>query len=158
VFWGVVHVDPIDQVFLDPVSAEVGVLLLDVRNRLLEIEPLSVGPNKFALLGVELHVLHQITERVRELGKLLALRRMSPFEEVVEEGIVRENTVFQVVRTLFAPVAHGVDLLNRRTSIASSRDRVTDIAVKAAKRLQVAISRQNRDARSILLRFFLSRS
>jgi hypothetical protein len=32
VFRGVVHVDPIDQVFLDPVSAEVGVLLLNVRN------------------------------------------------------------------------------------------------------------------------------
>jgi hypothetical protein len=67
---------------------------------------------------------------------------MSPLEEVVKERIVRENTVFQVVHILFAPVAHGVDLLkglNRRTSIASSRDRVTDIAVKAAKRLQVAI-------------------
>jgi hypothetical protein len=63
------------------------------------------------LLGVELHLLHQITERVREFGKLLALGRMSPFDEVVEEGIIRENTVFQVVRILFAPVAHGGDLL-----------------------------------------------
>jgi hypothetical protein len=114
---------------------------------------LSIRPNKFALLGVELHVLHQITERVREFGKLLALRRMSPLEEVVKERIVRENTVVQVVRILFAPIAHGVDLLkglNRRTSIALSGDRVTDIAVKAAKCLQVAISSRNRDARSIL--------
>ena len=41
VFWSVVHVDPVDQVFLDPVTAESGILLLDVSNGLIEIEQLS---------------------------------------------------------------------------------------------------------------------
>jgi hypothetical protein len=45
--------------------AEVGVLLLNVRNGLIKIEPLSIRPDKLALLGIEPHVLHQITERVR---------------------------------------------------------------------------------------------
>jgi hypothetical protein len=64
VFWSVVHVDPVDQVFLDPVTTEARILLLNVLNRLIEVERLSVRPDKFALLGVELHVLHQITEGV----------------------------------------------------------------------------------------------
>jgi hypothetical protein len=46
------------------VTTEAGILLLDVLNRLIEVERLSVGPDKFALLGIELHVLHQITEGV----------------------------------------------------------------------------------------------
>lgn len=64
VFWSVVHVNPVDQVFLDPVTAEVGILLVDVLNGLIEVEPLSVRPDKFALPGVQLHVLHQIAEGV----------------------------------------------------------------------------------------------
>jgi hypothetical protein len=65
------------------------------------------------LRGIELHVLHEITERVGELGKLLAFGRMPPLEEILEEGIVREDTVCQIVRVLFAPTAHEVDLLKR---------------------------------------------
>jgi len=75
-FRGVVHVDPVDQVFLDPVTTEVGILLVDVRNGLIEIESLSIRPDKPALRGIEMHVLHEITERVGELGKLLAFGRM----------------------------------------------------------------------------------
>jgi hypothetical protein len=43
----------VDKVFLDPVMTEVGVLLLDVCNGLIEIEPLSIEPDKSALLGIE---------------------------------------------------------------------------------------------------------
>src|SRR4030081_2714335 len=64
-FRGVVHVDPVDQVFLDAVTTEIGILLLDVRNGLIEIESRSIRPDKPALRGIEMHVLHQITERVK---------------------------------------------------------------------------------------------
>jgi hypothetical protein len=77
---------------------------------------LSIRTDKFALLGVELRVLHQITESVGELGKLLALGRMPPLEEIVEEGIVRENIVSQVFQRFFAPSARDIGLrrgLNR---------------------------------------------
>jgi hypothetical protein len=70
-------------------------LLLDVLNRLIEVERLSVRPDKFALLGIELHVLHQITEASAS-AQLLDLGRMPPLEEIIEEGIVGENIVFQV--------------------------------------------------------------
>jgi hypothetical protein len=40
-------------------------LLLDVRNGLIEIESRSIRPDKPALRGIEMHVLHQITERVK---------------------------------------------------------------------------------------------
>jgi hypothetical protein len=63
-FWSIVHVDRVAQVFLNPVTAEVGILLLDVLNGLIEIEQLPIRPDKFALLGVELHLLHQITESI----------------------------------------------------------------------------------------------
>jgi hypothetical protein len=42
-----------------------GYLLLNVYNRLIKIEPLSIRQDKLTLRGIELHVLHQITERVR---------------------------------------------------------------------------------------------
>ena len=101
-FRGVVHVDPVDQVFLDPVTTEIGILLLDVRNGLIEIESRSIRPDKPALRGIEMHVLHEITERVGELGKLLAFGRMPPLEKILEEGIVLEDTVRQIVRVLLA--------------------------------------------------------
>jgi hypothetical protein len=85
----------------------------------MKIELLSIGPNKFALLGVEPHVLHQITERVHEFGKLLALRRMSPFEEVVKERIVRENTAFQLGGP--APEAQLAQPKSRGTSFETRR-------------------------------------
>jgi hypothetical protein len=112
-FRRIIHVDPVDQVFLDPVRTEVGILLLDVRNGLIEIEPRSVRPDEPALCDIELHVLHEIAERVGELGKLLAFGRIPPLEEIIEEGIVREDTVSRIVRVLFAPTAHEVDLLKR---------------------------------------------
>lgn len=40
-----------DQIFLDPVTTEIGVLLLDVLGGLVEVEPFSTRPDKFALLG-----------------------------------------------------------------------------------------------------------
>jgi hypothetical protein len=136
-FRGVIHVDPVDQVFLDQVATEVGVLLLDVCNGLIEIEPPSIGPDKSALLGVEVHVLHEIAERVGELGKFLAFGRMPPLEEIIKEGIVREDTVPQIVRFRFAPTAHELALLKRSEPLESSRHRVTHIhiAIKAPKRL-----------------------
>jgi hypothetical protein len=57
-FRGVVHVDPVDQVFLDPVTTEVGVLFVGARNGLIEIESLSIRPDESALRGIEVHVLH----------------------------------------------------------------------------------------------------
>jgi hypothetical protein len=84
-----------------------------MRNGLIEIEPLSIGPDKSALLGIELHVLHEIAERVGQLGKLLAFGRMPPLDEIIEEGIVREDTVTQIVHILFTPTAHEVALLKR---------------------------------------------
>jgi hypothetical protein len=82
-----------------------------VGNGLIEIEPLSIGPDKSALLGVEVHVLHEIAERVGQLGKLLAFGRMPPLEEIIKQGIVREDTVSQIVHIRFAPTAHEVALL-----------------------------------------------
>jgi hypothetical protein len=35
-----------------------------------------------------MHVLHEITERVGQLGELLAFRRILPLEKILEEGIV----------------------------------------------------------------------
>jgi hypothetical protein len=40
---------------------------------LLEIERLCVWPDQFALLGVELHVLHQVPEDITYRYALLAL-------------------------------------------------------------------------------------
>jgi hypothetical protein len=112
-FRGVVHFHPVDQVFLDPVATEVGTFLLDVRDGLVEVEQRSIGPDKPTLRGIEIHALHEIAERVGELGKLLAFGRIPPLEQILEEGIVREDTVFRIVRVLFAPTAHEVDLLKR---------------------------------------------
>src|SRR5580704_10537783 len=78
VFRSVVHLDPIEQIFLDPVTAHVGILLVDARDGLNDIEPFGIGPDELAFPGVELHVLHHIAEGVGELSKLLALRRMPP--------------------------------------------------------------------------------
>jgi hypothetical protein len=64
VFWRVVHLDPVDQIFLDPVVAAVGILLVDARDGLIEIEPFAIGPDKKTLPGVELHLLHHIAEDV----------------------------------------------------------------------------------------------
>src|ERR1700733_8624441 len=72
VLWSVIHVDPVDQIFLDPVTAEVGILRLDARDGLIDVEPFTIGPDELAFPGVELHVLHDIAEGVRELVKLLA--------------------------------------------------------------------------------------
>src|ERR1700719_2738272 len=55
VFWRVVHLDPVDQIFLDPVVAPVGILLVDARDGLIEIEPFAIGPDKKTLPGVELN-------------------------------------------------------------------------------------------------------
>jgi hypothetical protein len=112
-FRGVVHVDPVDQVFLDPVTAKVGILLLDVGDGLIEIESRSIRPDKPTLRGIEMHALHEITERVGQLGELLAFRRIPPLEKILEEGIVCEDTFFQIVRVLFAPTTHEIDLLER---------------------------------------------
>jgi hypothetical protein len=88
-------------------------LLLDVRDGLIEIESRSIRPDESALRGIEVHVRHEITEHVGELGKLLAFGRIPPLQEILEEGIVREDTVCRIVRVLFAPTAHEVDLLKR---------------------------------------------
>jgi hypothetical protein len=85
VFRSVVHVDPVDQVFLDPVTAEPGILLLDVSNGLIEIEQLSIRPDKFASLGVELRVLHRITGSVGELGKLRNYQNLKETVEAIGE-------------------------------------------------------------------------
>src|ERR1700730_7576972 len=64
VFWRVVHLDPVDQIFLDPVVAPVGILLVDARGGLIEIERFAIGPDKKTLPGVELNLLHHIAEDV----------------------------------------------------------------------------------------------
>jgi hypothetical protein len=92
---------------------EVGILLLDVRDGLIEIEQFSIRPDEPALRGIEVHVRHEVTEHVGELGILLAFGRIPPLQEIIEEGIVREDTVCRIVRVLFAPTAHEVDLLKR---------------------------------------------
>jgi hypothetical protein len=126
-FRGVVHFEPVDQVFLDPVAPEVGMFLLDVCDGLIEIESLSIGPDEAALPGVELYVLHEITERIGELGKLLPFGRMPPLEEIIEEGIIREDTVSPVIRILFAPIAHELFSLRSEPSNAvSSRHSADD--------------------------------
>src|ERR1700733_12736693 len=127
VLWSVIHVDPVDQIFLDPVTAEVGILRLDARDGLIEVEPFTIGPDELAFPGVELHVLHDIAEGVRELAKLLALRRMPPCQEVVKEGIADKDVVLQLVRMVVVPlpmrVFHCVVTRQRRSS--------TEDAVKA---------------------------
>jgi hypothetical protein len=54
-----------------------------------------------------------VAERVGQLGELLAFRRIPPLEKILEEGIVYEDTFFQIVRVLFAPTTHEIDLLER---------------------------------------------
>ena len=50
--------NPPEQMPLNLLDAEVGLLLLDVCNGVLKIERSSVRPDKFALLGVDLNILH----------------------------------------------------------------------------------------------------
>ena len=109
-FWSVVHLDPVEQIFLDPVTAHVGILLVDARDGLNDIEPFAIGPDELAFSGVELHVLHHITEGIGELSKLLALRRMPPCQEVVEEGIAGKDIVLPLLRMLVAPFAHEISI------------------------------------------------
>jgi hypothetical protein len=52
--------NPIQQMPLNLLNAEVGALLLDVLNALLKIEPSRIRPDKLALLDVDLNVIHQI--------------------------------------------------------------------------------------------------
>ena len=105
-FWSVVHFDPVDQIFLDPVTAPIGILRLDAGDGLIEIEPFAIGPDELAFSGVELHVLDHIAQNVGESGKLLALRRMPPGQEVIEEGIGGKDVVLQRLRMLVVPFAH----------------------------------------------------
>jgi hypothetical protein len=66
-----------------------------VRDGLIEIESRPIRPDKPALRGIEMYALHEITERVGEPGELLAFRRISPLEKILEEGIVCEDTFFR---------------------------------------------------------------
>jgi len=52
---------------------------------------------------------------------LLAFRRIPPLEKILEQGIVRKDTVFQIVRVLFAPTAHEIDLLERSEPLNAYR-------------------------------------
>jgi hypothetical protein len=75
---------------------------------LLEIERFCVWPDQFALLGVELHVLHQVPKDVADLDGLLALGRVHPLKESIKERVVREDAV---LRQFPALLAH--DVLNQ---------------------------------------------
>src|SRR6201984_544586 len=115
-FWSVVHLDPVEQIFLDPVTAHVGISLVNARDGLNDIEPAAIGPEELACPGVELHVLHHIAEGVGELSKLLALRRMPPCQEIVEEKIAGKDIVLQLLRMLVAPFAHEISIAFAVTS------------------------------------------
>jgi len=94
VFRCVFHIDPVNQKLPDLVAGKVRILFLDALNGLLEIQAFRIRPDEFALLGVELHVLHQNREDVGLLHGLHTLRRVHPLKEPFEEGIIHENTVF----------------------------------------------------------------
>ena len=47
-----------------PHPAPVGILLVDARDGLIEIERFAIGPDKKTLPGVELNLLHHIAEDV----------------------------------------------------------------------------------------------
>jgi hypothetical protein len=81
-----------------------------------DIEPFGIGPDELAFPGVELHVLHHIAEGVGELSKLLALRRMAPCQEIVEEKIAGKDIVLQLLRMLVAPFAHEISIAFAVTS------------------------------------------
>jgi hypothetical protein len=151
VFRSVVHLDPVEQIFLDPVTAHVGISLVDARDGLNDIEPFAIGPDELAFPGVELHVLHHLAEGVGALGKLLALRRMPPCQEVVEKGIAGKDIVLPLLRKLVAPFAHEnfhrlapsrgstrVALATRQLALVNPEG-----AVKARKRAPAASRRQS---------------
>src|SRR5271163_458544 len=81
---------------------EVRVLFLDALNGLLQIEPFCVWPDQFALLGVELRVLQQVPEDVADLDGFLAIWRVHPLEEPIEERVIREDTVLRLFPALLA--------------------------------------------------------
>src|SRR5260370_5446027 len=68
--------NPVDQKLLDLVTGEVRILFLDSLNGLFEIKSFCIRPDKFALPGVELHVVQQIPEGVGYLCELLILGRI----------------------------------------------------------------------------------
>ncbi len=62
----------------------------------------SVWPDQFALLGVELRVLQQVPEDVADLDGFLALWRVHPLKESIEERVIREDTVLRLFPALLA--------------------------------------------------------
>src|ERR1700681_379908 len=91
----------------DPSLCE-GVKLVELRlgvdalNGLLKIEPFCVWPDQFALLGVELRLLQQVPEDVADLDGFLALWRVHPLKESIEERVIREDTVLRLFPALLA--------------------------------------------------------
>jgi hypothetical protein len=60
--------------------------------------------------------LHHLAEGVGALGKLLALRRMPPCQEIVEEKIAGKDIVLQLLQMLVAPFAHEISIAFAVTS------------------------------------------
>jgi hypothetical protein len=98
----IVAVDPVKQELLDLVAGKVRVFCLDALNGLLQIEPFCVWPDQFALLGVELRVLQQVPEDVADRDGFLALWRVHPLEEPIEDRVVREDAVLRLFPALLA--------------------------------------------------------
>jgi hypothetical protein len=102
VFWIVAHINPVKEELLDLVAGKVRVSFQDALNGLLKIEPFCVWPDQFALLGVELRLLQQVPEDVADLDGFLALWRVHPLKESIEERVIREDTVLRLFPALLA--------------------------------------------------------
>ena len=136
-FRSVAHINPVDQKLLDLVTGKVRILFLDALNGLFEIKSFCIRPDKFALPGVELHVLQQIPKGVGYLYELLILGRIPQREELFEEGIIRENTDFRKLLALLAHDAGPHIGLSRRSPSICTRLRLlrpSHVTVQALKR------------------------
>jgi hypothetical protein len=105
---------------LNLLDAEVRTLLLDVLNGLLKIELSHIRPDKLALLGVNLNILHQIQQGVQYLLGSPALGRIHPLEKSIEEAIIVEDGRF---RRLLALLAHDADPLMSLNRLAAQPSR-----------------------------------
>jgi hypothetical protein len=87
----------------DAFTGEVRVELLNALDRLIEGEGDSVGPEEFALPGVQLDFLfdvHELPKSIVDVDRSLAVGRIHPFNETVNEGI-------GLARMLLPWLSHG---------------------------------------------------
>jgi hypothetical protein len=72
---------------------------VDALRRLLDRQPLSVGPDDLALPGVDAGMFQCVEHQIERLDRLLSLGCVHPFEESVDDRIVLEGG-------FRAPLAH----------------------------------------------------